>query len=73
MQIGDKVEIITIPDPPENDLKTRSLFKACIGRIFPIVGFHDRLLALEVGDVLGEKPCMHSIWIEPEHVRLANH
>lgn len=71
MQIGDKVEIVTIPaDLPENDLETRSLFQACIGRIFPIVGFQDHLLELEVGEVLGRESYMHSIWIEPEHVRL---
>lgn len=73
MQIGDKVEIVTIPaDLPENDLKTRSLFKACVGRTFPIVGVQGHLLELEVGQVLGQEACMHSIWIEPEHVRLAS-
>lgn len=74
MQVGDKVEIVTIPDDlPENDLKTRSLFKACVGRTFRIVGFQDHLLELEVGEVLGQEAFVHSIWIEPEHVRLANH
>jgi len=74
MQIGDEVEIVTIPaDLPKDNLETRSLFEKCIGRTFPIVGFQDHLLELEVGEVLGEEPYMHSIWIEPEHVKLTNH
>lgn len=74
MQIGDKVEIVTLPaDLPEGDLRTKSLFEACVGRIFLIVGFQAHLLELEVGEALGEEPYIHSIWIEPEHVKLANH
>jgi hypothetical protein len=71
MQIGDKVEIAMIPAAlPEGDLRTRSLFEVCGGRIFPIVGFQAHLLEVEVGEVLGGAPYMHSIWIEPEHVKL---
>ncbi len=51
-------------------MNTRSLFEACVGRIFPIVGFNEHLLELEVGEIRCQLPCMHSIWIEPEFVEL---
>ena len=71
MQIGDRVEVVAIPaDLPHGAPQTRHLFEKCIGRVFPIVGFQGDLLELEVGEVAGEQPYMHSIWIEPEHVKL---
>lgn len=71
MKIGDKIEIVSIPEVlPDDDLRTRPLLERCVGRVFPIVGFHGELLELEVGEVLGEPSYMHSIWIEPEHVEL---
>lgn len=74
MQIGDKVEVVTIPpDLPEDNLETRTLFESCVGRIFPIVGFRGELLELEVGEVFGERPYIHSTWIEPAHVRPTDH
>ncbi len=73
MQIGDKVEVLRIPaNLPDGDLQTRHLFEKCVGRVFPIVGFQGDLLELEVGEVAGEQPYMHSIWIEPEHVKLTD-
>ena len=71
MKIGDKVRIVTIPPVlPDGDIRTKSLFEECLGRTFPIVGFQDHLLELEVGEARGEAPSMHSIWIEPDHVEL---
>ena len=73
MQIGDKVEVVAIPeDLPDGHLQTRHLFEKCVGRVFPIVGFQGDLLELEVGEVVGEESYMHSIWIESEHVKLAD-
>ena len=73
MQIGDKVEVVSIPtDLPQGELQTRSLFEKCLGRVFSIVGFQGDLLELEVGAAVGEVPCMHSIWIERKHVKLSN-
>ena len=57
-------------DLPEDDMATKSLFESCVGQIFPIVGFHDHLLELEVGGIRGKEPCMDSIWIEPQYVEL---
>ena len=71
MKIGDRVRVVTIPSAlPENEMNTASLFKLCLGQVFPIVGFQGNLLELEVGRVLGKEPYMDSIWIEEEHVQL---
>ena len=73
MEIGDKVEVVAVrADLPDGDLQTCHLFENCVGRVFPIVGFQGHLLELEVGEVVGEQPYMHSIWIEREHVKRAN-
>ena len=71
MRIGDRVQVIGIPDqlPPDGDLDgldTASLFRICVGRIFPIVGFNEVGHAeLEVGEVIGQPAYLSSIWIEP--------
>ncbi|MFZ0805986.1 MAG: hypothetical protein WAN03_07375 [Candidatus Sulfotelmatobacter sp.] len=71
MKIGDKVRILTIPaDLPAGEIRTKSLFEKCVGRIFTIVGFQEHLLELHVGKLRGDAPYMQSIWIEPEHVEL---
>lgn len=71
MKVGDRVRILTIPaDLPEGEMRTRSLFEMCIGRIFPIVGFQGSLIELEVDKVPGREPFMDSIWIEPEHIEI---
>ena len=71
MKIGDKVRVIRIPPGlPEGKIATKSLFGSCVGRTFPIVGFQGHLLELAVGEILGKKPYMDSIWIEPEHVEV---
>ncbi len=44
----------------DDDLRTRTLFDLCLGRIFPI--------ELHVGEVLGTSSHIHSIYIEPENV-----
>jgi hypothetical protein len=72
LKIGDKVRVVRVPPvlPPGNELNTRSLFEACVGRVFPVFAFNGDLLELEVGEVLGKSPCMDSIWIEPEFVEI---
>jgi len=74
MKIGDNVRVVKVPPVlPDGDLggvKTRTLFGLCVGRVFPIVGFYGDLLELEVGELVGEPPCMQSIFIEAEFVEL---
>ncbi len=72
MNIGDHVRVIKIPGGlPDDDLRTRLVFERCLGRVFPVVGLQGGLLELDVGEVMGEKPYMHSIWIEPGFVEPA--
>ncbi len=78
MKIGDKVRVIGIPGGlPDNDMQTKRIFELCLGRILPIEdikqveGLPYPLIELLVGDVVGEPAHMHSIWIEPEFVELA--
>jgi len=77
MKTGDKVRVVRIPaELSDNELGTKEVFQRCVGRIFPIVNVkvleetQQRLLELEVGEVVGEPAYMHSIWIEPEFVEL---
>jgi hypothetical protein len=70
MKIGDRVEVVAVPGSLPPGMGTQALFEACVGRVFPIAGIDKGLLELQVGEVLGEKNYMHSIWIEASCVRL---
>ncbi len=78
MKIGDRIRVLKIP-PDVRDVKgmnTKTIFRLCVGKIFPIKGFmrvpeiKKRLLELEVGRVVGKPPCFDTIWIEPEYVEI---
>jgi hypothetical protein len=77
MKIGDNVKVVGIPGGLEGE--TKSLFHLCLGRTFPIFGIvpvpeiGSELIQLEVGEIVGELACMHSIWIEKEFVTSADH
>jgi len=64
MNIGDFVEIVSVPTVLPQGMGTCELFEACVGRVVPIAGVASGLLELHVGEVVGEKSFMHSIWIE---------
>ena len=68
MNIGDLVVITGIPSTLPDGMGTRELFAKCLGRTFAIAGFDNGLVELQVGEVLGERSYMHSIWIEPYHL-----
>ena len=70
MKIGDRVRIVGVPPGLKDDgvLNTRSLFKACVGREFPVMAIENGRLELYVGDVTGKPAYAQSIWIEPEFV-----
>jgi hypothetical protein len=77
MKIGDKIRIVGLPNGlQDGEMKTKSLFESCVGRIFPIVGIvpvpeiGSELLELQVGEALGHPPYMHVIWIEKEFVEV---
>ena len=54
----------------DGNLKTRTVFRQCVGKVFPIVGFQNELIELEVGKVVGKPSYYDTIWIEPEFVEL---
>lgn len=70
MKIGDKIRVIRVPAGlrDDGDLRTRTLFDLCLGRIFPIAGIETNQIELHVGEVLGAPAYIHSIYIEPEYV-----
>ena len=71
MKTGDRVEVVAVPASLPAGMGTQALFEACMGRIFPISAIDENgLLELHVGEVVGEKNYMHSIWIEADCVRL---
>ncbi|MEH2624896.1 hypothetical protein V1292_002951 [Bradyrhizobium sp. AZCC 1719] len=70
MKIGDRVEVVAVPVSLPSGMGTQALFEACVGRVFPVEGIDNGLLELHVGEVVGEKSFTHSIWIEPDCVRL---
>ena len=67
MKIGDVVRVIGVPvNLPE---PARMVFERSVGRIFSVVDVTpEGLIELEVGEAVGMKPYLHSIWIEPEHL-----
>jgi hypothetical protein len=71
MKIGDRVEVVAIPEGLPETMGTRALFQSCIGRVFPIVGLKEHLVELQVGELVGQPSYMHSIWIERDYVRPA--
>ena len=78
MKIGDTVEVVGTPPNlhDHNDLKTRSLFESCVGKVFRIEGFEtptgmsSPLIRLDVGHIVGKQSWEHTIWIEPEFVKI---
>ena len=77
MRIGDSIRVLKLPCRLPDE-ETKSLFELCLGRIFPVVRIipvpdaASELLELEVGEVVGKPPCIHSIWIEKEFVEIVD-
>lgn len=67
VEIGERVRVTDFPPSvKEGKLRTRSIFKRCVGKVFPVAGFQKGLIELEVGRVVGRPNWAHTIWIEPE-------
>ncbi len=77
MKAGDVVKLVGIPPnlSDANDLPTRTLFERCVGQVFVIAGVESvegmptPLARLDVGDVIGQKPWKHTIWVETEYLQ----
>jgi hypothetical protein len=78
MDVGDRMRVTGVPPDLKDDdnLQTRSLFQKCVGKTFVVAGIEQpeglphRLLRLDVGNVVGKQPYLHTIWIEQEFVEL---
>jgi hypothetical protein len=67
-----RVRVIAVPpDLPDDALGTLDLFRKCVGHCFDVVRRNGHLLELHVGEMMGEAPYMHSIWIETEYTYAA--
>jgi hypothetical protein len=77
LKVGDKVKLIAIPPDVNNDneLRTRALFEACLGKTFTVAGLEaveglaNQLVRLEVGHILGQSSSLQTIWVEPEYLQ----
>jgi hypothetical protein len=71
VKIGDRVRLVAVPDelPPDDEpgaLDTISLFRRCLGSVFPVDGLNELgYTELEMGEVNGRPPYMEWIWVEP--------
>jgi hypothetical protein len=65
MVVGDRVEIVKIPDHlPLDEVQELEL---CIGRVFPIKEIDEwGLVTLEIGEVTGQQAHQSVISIKPE-------
>ena len=78
MKPGDIAKLIGIPPNVRDDaeLQTRTLFERCLGQSFVIAevesfdGVPFPLARIDVGHVIGKKPCEHTIWVEREYLQL---
>ena len=75
MNAGDIVRLIGIPPDTKDDeeLRTRTLFETCLGKIFTIEEVvtsegYEPMFELKVGHVLGKPPHEHKIWVESRYL-----
>lgn len=74
LKIGDKIRVTGIPPDvladryDEEELKTRTVFERCLGRVFPIESFDDNRVEILVGKVMGRPAYEHTIYLEPDFV-----
>lgn len=72
MKPGDRVRVIGVPELPSDgaDLAPmQGIFALSVGRVFPVVSISPLgMIELEVGELVGMAPYIHSIWLEPAFV-----
>ena len=84
-KVGDRVRVIDIPEdtkdpnadlvsPEALEMRTAELFRFCLGRTFTVYGFerygHVELRVGQNRDVRKRFGWSHTIWIEPEFLKL---
>jgi hypothetical protein len=58
MKEGDLTRVIKVPESVRDseELKTRSILERCAGRVFPIIGFQEGLIQIDVGSWAADMP-----------------
>lgn len=71
--IGSLVRLVAVPPGlrDDDDLRSLSLFTACLGRSFAVIGVVHGRVELHVGEVVGAPAFRHSIYVEPEFIEAA--
>jgi hypothetical protein len=69
MKPRDLVRVIKVPIGVPED--SRRIFELCLGKCFPIEGIEDGRVELLVGQVVGEPDHMHSIYLFPDEIEVA--
>ena len=84
-KVGDRALVIDIPEdtkdpkadlksPEAREMRTAELFRFCLGRTFTVYGFgqygHVELRVGQNRDVRKKFGWSHTIWIEPEFLKL---
>ncbi len=64
MKEGDLTRVIKVPDSvrESEELKTHSTLEHCVGRVFPIIGFQEGLIQIDVGELSVRHACRESIF-----------
>ena len=66
---GQLVRLLGIPadlPPATDELPTTTLFRACLGQSFPIAEIDRDMIALDVGEALGQSSWKQTIYVAPE-------
>jgi len=77
MKYGDRVKVVKLPsfsssdeipdlDAHGNEYTTKQLFEMSLGRTFQISNFHNYYVGIHVGELVGEKSYMETIYFDYE-------
>ena len=79
MKYGDKVKVLKLPDSYSNDADTvreedkdthgkttREIFEMSLGKTFHVSNFHNYDVGIDVGEIVGLKPYMETIYFDYE-------
>lgn len=70
MNIGDKVQVVKIPeDLPDDNKALLRLFNGCLGKEFAIAAWDGDLAELHVGEAFGDAKDKHKIWLPKEYLK----
>jgi hypothetical protein len=72
VRLGDRIRLLgfnpSVVD--QNEFKTRTILKKCVGRTFVVKGFQKDWVELHLGRVIGKRAWEETIWTEPEYIEV---